>query len=426
MEKTIRKIKQVKGSFQIPASKSHGQRVLACAFINLNRTIIYNLGISEDEQGLLNLITDSGSIVENKEGKLCVVGIALKNLSALDLNCRESGLAARMITPILANADFPILLNGHGSLLKRPMNQFDAILNDLGVNFQSNEGKLPFQIIGPLKPQNVKIDGSLSSQFVTGLILGFVASPLLKNETIEVLNPTSIPYIELTLDVLRNFGVELKFENNKIQFAGPYKLKETEISIEGDWSSASFFLVAAAILGDITIHGLNIESKQADLKILEALQDFGADIQLENGVRIIKNQSKAFEFDATHCPDLFPPLAVLASFAQGESKIKGVSRLIHKESNRAATIQSELTKMGAHISISDDMMHIQGIEIAIGAKIDPHGDHRIAMSCAIMALRAEGETIINNAEVVGKSFPTFFEYLNKINNGRNKIASSLS
>ena len=319
-----------------------------------------------------------------------------------------------MITPILANANFPIHLNGHGSLLNRPMNQFDAILNDLGVNFQSNEGKLPFQIQGPLKPQNIKIDGSLSSQFVTGLILGFVASPLLKNETIEVVNPTSIPYIELTLDVLRNFGVELKFENNKIQFAGPYKLKETEISIEGDWSSASFFLVAAAIQGDITIHGLNIESKQADRKILEALQDFGAEILLDNGIRIIKNQSKAFEFDATHCPDLFPPLAVLASFGKGESKIKGVSRLIHKESNRAQTIQSELTKMGAKISIVGDEMLIQGIENVNSAEINPHGDHRIAMSCAIMALKADKPTTIQDSEVVNKSFPDFYNFLGKL------------
>jgi 3-phosphoshikimate 1-carboxyvinyltransferase len=248
------------------------------------------------------------------------------------------------------------------------------------------------------------------------LILGFVASPFLKNEIIEVVNPTSIPYIELTLDVLRSFGVELKFEKNKIQFAGPYQLKQTEIEIEGDWSSASFFLVAAAILGDITIHGLNIESKQADRKILEALKDFGAEISIENGVQIIKNQSKAFDFDATHCPDLFPPLAVLASFGAGESKIKGVSRLLHKESNRAHTIQSELTKMGAKITIFDDEMRIQGIEKVNSAEINPHGDHRIAMACAIMALKADKPTIINDSKVVNKSFPDFFDYLEKVTN----------
>lgn len=414
MKQFIGSLNKVKASFSIPASKSHGQRVLACSFINSNRTVIHNLGISDDEQGLLNLISDAGATVISEDGALIIRGVELKDGVELHLNCHESGLASRMITPILANANFPIKLTGQGSLLKRPMNQFDDILNALGVNFQSNEGKLPFQILGPLIPRDIKIDGSLSSQFVTGLILGYVASPLLKNETIEVINPTSMPYIELTLDVLRNFGIELKFEKNQIQFAGPYKLKETEIEIEGDWSSASFFLVAAAILGDITIHGLNVESKQADRKILEALQGFGAEIILENGIQIIKNQSKAFDFDATHSPDLFPPLAVLASFGKGESKIKGVSRLIHKESNRAATITSELTKMGAKISISDDVMHIQGIDKGKAATVNPHGDHRIAMACAIMALNSEGETIIEHSEVVGKSFPSFFEYLKKI------------
>jgi 3-phosphoshikimate 1-carboxyvinyltransferase len=414
MEKIIENSSFIEGSLKIPASKSHGQRVLACSFINLNRTVIHNLGISEDERGLLNLISDAGATVISKDETLSIRGIELMDRSELHLNCRESGLASRMITPILANANFPIELRGQGSLLKRPMHQFDEIFKSLGIHFVSNGGRLPFQILGPLKPRNIKIDGSLSSQFVTGLILGFVASPLLRNETIEVVNPTSIPYIELTLDVLRDFGVELRFQNDKIKFCGPYKLKETEITIEGDWSSASFFLVAGAILGDITIYGLNLNSKQADRKLLEALQDFGAEIQLENGVRIIKNQSKAFDFDATHCPDLFPPLAVLASFGDGESRIKGVSRLTHKESNRAQTIQSELTKMGAKISVVDDIMYIQGIKKSKSATIDPHGDHRIAMACAIMALKGEGQTKINNPLVVNKSFPDFFSFLKKL------------
>ena len=173
-------------------------------------------------------------------------------------------------------------------------------------------------------------------------------------------------------------------------------------------------MVAGAILGDITIRGLNLNSKQADRKVLEALKDFGADLLLENGVRIIKNQSKAFDFDATHCPDLFPPLAVLASFANGESRIKGVSRLIYKESNRAVTIQSELTKMGAKISIVGDEMLIQGIENVNSAEINPHGDHRIAMSCAIMALKADKPTTIQDSEVVNKSFPDFYNFLEKL------------
>jgi len=414
MQKIIFPVNSINGSIKIPASKSHGQRVLACALINKNQTAIEGLGNSDDEQGLLQLISDTGAKIERNQGKLIVEGIEFSEISDLNLTCRESGLAARMITPVLANASSIIRLDGKASLLNRPMNQFDEVMNKLEINFQSNEGKLPFEIHGPLIPRNIEIDGSLSSQFITGLIFGYVASPFLRKERIVVKNPTSIPYIELTLDVLRCFGVELKFEENTIQFAGPYELTKTEIAIEGDWSSASFFLVAAAILGDITIHGLNLDSKQADIKILEALTDFGADIQLDKGVRVVKKNSKAFTFNATNCPDLFPPLAVLASFANGESMIKGVSRLIHKESNRALTIHSELTKMGAKISIVGDEMLIQGIENVNSAEINPHGDHRIAMSCAIMALKADKPTAIQDSEVVNKSFPDFYNFLEKL------------
>ena len=414
MQTIIFPTNQVKASFSIPASKSHSQRVLACSLINKEKTIILGLGNSDDEQGLFQLISEMGAKIERIDGKIIIEGVELNNQTELNLNFGESGLAARMMTPILANAYGLINLNGQGSLLNRPMNQFDEVFKRLGVDFASHSGRLPYRIHGPLKPQNIQIDGALSSQYITGLILGYVASPLLRTEIIEVLNPTSIPYIELTLEVLRNFGVELEFKDNKIQFAGPYKFKETEISIEGDWSSASFFMVAGAILGDITIRGLNLNSKQADRKVLEALKDFGADLLIENGVRIIKNQSKAFDFDATHCPDLFPPLAVLASFANGESRIKGVSRLIYKESNRAVTIQSELTKMGAKISIVGDEMLIQGIENVNSAEINSHGDHRIAMSCAIMALKADKPTTIQDSEVVNKSFPDFYNFLGKL------------
>ena len=414
MQTIIFPTNQVKASFSIPASKSHSQRVLACSLINKEKTIILGLGNSDDEQGLFQLISEVGVKIERVDGKTIIEGVELNNQTELNLNFGESGLAARMMTPILANANGLINLNGQGSLLNRPMNQFEDVFKRLGVDFASHSGRLPFRIHGPLKPQNIQIDGALSSQYITGLILGYVASPLLRTEIIEVLNPTSIPYIELTLEVLRNFGVELEFKDNKIQFAGPYKFKETEISIEGDWSSASFFMVAGAILGDMTIRGLNLNSKQADRKILEALKDFGAEILLDNGVRIIKNQSKAFEFDATHCPDLFPPLAVLASFGKGESKIKGVSRLIHKESNRAQTIQSELTKMGAKISVVDDEMRIQGIEKVNSAEINSHEDHRIAMASAIMALKADKPTTIQDSDVVNKSFPDFYNCLDSI------------
>ena len=186
MNKTIFPVKQIKGEFKIPSSKSFSQRVLACSLINKEKTTIINVGNSDDEQGLLQLISDAGAKIDRLDEKIIIQGIEFCGKSELNLNCRESGLAARMITPILANANFLIHLNGTGSLLKRPMHHYDRVMKILEVNFQSNEGMLPFQIQGPLKPKRIKIDGSLSSQFITGLILGYVSSPLLRNEIIEV------------------------------------------------------------------------------------------------------------------------------------------------------------------------------------------------------------------------------------------------
>jgi 3-phosphoshikimate 1-carboxyvinyltransferase len=416
MIREIIKRDRVKGDIKIPSSKSHGQRALACSLISRNKTLILGLGVSNDEQAILDLIIDAGAEVTIGNEEVRVSGKGYNPKESLELSCNESGLGARMLTPILANSSSAVKLIGKRSILNRTMHLFDAVFDKLDVDFHSNEGKLPFSMKGPLIPKSIVIDGSISSQFATGIILGYVASPLLRNEVIEIKNPTSVPYIELTLDVLSSFGVHLKLVDNKIRFSGPYELKPTVIKVEGDWSSASFFLVVGAILGDVTIRGLNLKSKQADVKILEALRDFGAEIILNNeSVRIIKAKHNAFEFDATHCPDLFPPLAVLASFGDGVSRIKGVSRLVHKESNRAQSILSELNKMGANITLEDDEMVIEGVKKMNGSNIDPHGDHRIAMAASIMGLTAQGKTIINNAEVVNKSFPDFFECLNKLN-----------
>lgn len=416
MIQEIKRRDQVKGDLKIPSSKSHGQRILACSLISKNTTSIRGLGLSDDEQAILDLIIDAGAEVRVGLEEIHVTGKGFNPSASLELNCNESGLGARMLTPILANSSASVQLIGKGSILNRTMHLFDEVFDQLDVDFHSNAGKLPFQMKGPLVPRSIAIDGSISSQFATGLILGFIASPLLRNEVIELKNPASLPYIELTLDVLSSFGVDLKLVDHTIHFSGPYELKPTEIKVEGDWSSASFFLVAGAILGDVKISGLNVLSKQADVKILEALYDFGAEIILNtDSVRIVKDRQYAFEFDASHCPDLFPPLAVLASFGNGISRIKGVSRLIHKESNRAESIQSELNKMGANITIEGDDMLIEGVKKMKGSSIDPHGDHRIAMAASIMGLTARGKTSIHNSEVVNKSFPEFFEYLNRLN-----------
>lgn len=415
MIREINGIRRLEGQLNIPSSKSFAQRVLACSLISDKRTLIHGLGISDDEKAILDLIRGAGADVWIEREQAVIIGNGFHPEGALELNCNESGLGARMMTPILSNSSFPVKLSGKGTLLNRTMSIFDEVLPRLDIDFHSNSGRLPFNIQGPLKPISIEIDGSLSSQFITGIILGFVASPFLRDEVLTVRNPASVPYIELTLEILSVFGIDLQFIDNKIRFSGPYEMRETEVTIEGDWSSASFFLIAGAVGGDITVRGLNIHSKQADIRILDALKDFGAGMEIHSEyVRVYQKDKRPFSFDATHCPDLFPPLAVLASHAEGPSRIKGLDRLTHKESDRASTILSELTKMGADITLDKDEMVINGVMQTCGSTVDPHGDHRIAMAATIMGLFANGVTRIEHAEVVNKSFPEFFDYLSML------------
>lgn len=401
---------KIAGEVVIPASKSFTQRALTCALIAKGKTLIHNAGDSDDEMAVLKLIQDAGAKVTRLPDALLIESEGFDPTRPLSLSIHESGLATRMLTPVLANSSKPIQLTGKGSILNRPMDFFDEVLRDLEVEFASNEGKLPFHFTGKLKPKSRTIDGSLSSQFITGLIYGYVASDQLRKEIITIENPTSVPYIHLTLEVLKSFGVELKFENNQICFDGPYELKGTNLAVEGDWSSASFLLVAGAIAGEVKVKNLSLTSEQADKRMLDALKDFGATVLTSNDTVYIKQkEKKGFDFDATHCPDLFPPLAVLASYAKTSSRIKGVHRLTHKESNRTEAILSELGKMGAIIDVEEDTMIIHPAEEIKSATIDPHGDHRMAMAASVMALGAKTSSRILKSTVVNKSFPTFFD-----------------
>jgi 3-phosphoshikimate 1-carboxyvinyltransferase len=188
-------------------------------------------------------------------------------------------------------------------------------------------------------------------------------------------------------------------------------------TVEGDWSGGAFLLVAGAIAGNIVVKGLDINSTQADKKIIEALKDYGSTISLRDDEITISNSpsgDRGFNFDATDCPDLFPPLVALAAYCKEETKIKGVQRLTHKESNRALTLQEEFKKMGVEIILQDDVMIVNGANKIKGATVHSHHDHRIAMACAVAALKADGETIIEEADAINKSYPDFYEDLKQL------------
>jgi 3-phosphoshikimate 1-carboxyvinyltransferase len=313
-----------------------------------------------------------------------------------------------------------ITINGSGSLSTRPMDFFDEILPELGVKIKSNEGKLPMAVQGPLVPRNIEVDGSLSSQFLTGLLMAYSAAGA-KDVSIKVKNLKSKPYIALTLDVMKQFGMNVPENKNFEEFIfNNTQIHNSELithnyTVEGDWSGGAFLLVAGAIAGSITVKGLDLSSTQADRAIVDAIMKASAAIIMEtNEIKIHPGGLRGFEFDATDCPDLFPPLVALAAYCEGQTKIKGVSRLKHKESNRAITLQDEFDLMGVRIDLEDDTMIIYGGEVVKGADVHSHHDHRIAMACAVAALGANSETIIEEADAVKKSYPDFYEDLKSL------------
>ena len=406
---------EIKGNIQAPASKSSMQRGCAAALLANGITIIRNPGHSNDDKAALGVIKDLGAVVETAEdGSLKVTGGGV-NPDCGAVNCGESGLGIRMFTPIISLSDKSITINGEGSLMSRPMDFFDEVLPQLGVEIISKEGKLPLKVKGPLQPKNIEIDGSLSSQFLTGLLMAYAAAGA-SNVTIKVNNLKSKPYIDLTLQVMKQFGWEVENRNyEEFHFSGGTtnnKPQTTNYIVEGDWSGAAFLLVTGAIAGDITVKGLDIQSTQADRAVLQALQACGARISIQSEqIEIGPAALKAFQFDATECPDLFPPLVALAAYCNGTTVIEGVTRLTHKESNRALTLQEEFGKMGISIELQDDLMLIKGGGGVKGAAVHSHHDHRIAMACAVAALKATGETVISEAQAVSKSYPDFYEHI---------------
>jgi 3-phosphoshikimate 1-carboxyvinyltransferase len=412
----------IHGTLQAPASKSSMQRACAAALVSQTKTRILNPGTSNDDLAALRVIRTLGAHTENlPDGSLIIESHGIQPVSEF-VNCGESGLGIRMFAPLVAMSTKQMTIEGEGSLLVRPMDFFDEIFPRLGVAYSSNSGRLPLRLKGPLVPSNIQTDGSLSSQFLTGLLIAYAAADA-KDVAIEVKNLKSKPYIDLTLSVMRAFGLKTPVNHSyqRFYFSGEQWVKpntEIEYSVEGDWSGGAFLLVAAAIAGRATIFGLDPDSTQADKAILQALKDAGVSVNVEmNNIHVGNGELpglKGFHFDATDCPDLFPPLVALASVCSGSSFIKGVSRLAHKESDRALTLQEEFAKLGVDILLNGDTMGIKGVPVLKSCTVHSRQDHRIAMATAVAALRAAGPVQIENAQAINKSYPAFFDDLSSI------------
>ena len=395
-----------------PCSKSYAQRALAAALLAEGETVLRNLDFCDDTLSAIRVIETLGAKVERLDERTVRVRGGLAPQSST-INVGESGLATRMFTPIASLCGVPITIQGEGTLLYRPMNMMIEPLRKLGVEVRDGGGRLPVEVCGPMTGGEIDVDGSVSSQFLTGLLM---SRPLAENDTtIAVANAVSKPYLDMTIDLASKFGVNIQHNDyEEFYVEGGQKYEAADIAIEGDWSAAAMLLVAGAIAGELTLTNVSMLSKQADVAVCDALVRAGASVTSEpNSITVEHRDLVAFEFDATQCPDLFPALAALAAAAEGESVIYGTHRLEHKESNRAETIAAEYRKLGIEVRLEGDAMYIKGGDIR-AAETESHHDHRIAMSLAVSALRCDGEVLIHNAECVAKSFPDFFEVLESL------------
>ena len=411
MKTTIHK-GRIAGSITAPASKSYAQRAVAAALLAGGETTLTHLDLCNDTRAALDVARRLGASVSH-EGTTYTIRGGLNPVST-KLNIGESGLATRLFTPIASLCHMPITINGEGSILRRPIEMMEEPLQALGVEVISNGGYLPISVKGPMRGGEIHVDGSLSSQFITGLLM---ALPLSPNDTVlHVENLKSRPYVDMTIDLAARFGVAIE-HNSYEQFyiAGGQHYAPCTYNIEGDWSGASCLLVAGATAGSITVRNLNHISLQADLAIIEALARAGAEIITTNSsVTVHGGPLHAFEFDATDCPDLFPALAALAASCEGTSVVTGTQRLTYKESNRAETIAEVFGRLGIGVDLSEEnTMRITGGPVS-SAVVDSHNDHRIAMAAAVAALSSDDSVVIEGADAADKSYPNFWNDLDTL------------
>ncbi len=410
---------ELSGQINVPSSKSYTHRlIIAVAFLSLSDVKISNVVFSEDVFATIDCLTKLGAKIIVRENSAEVVVSPIKTLpkSAL-LDVKSSASTLRFLMPILAfsgtEADF---LRSSG-LKQRPLAPIKEVFNRCGIDVKDLD---VLSVKSGNMPKSVRIDGSVSSQFVSGLM--FAAAVAKKPCEIEVVGATvSKGYVDITIDVLKKFGVKVT-ENDSVYFVEKTDAPKTiEYTVEGDWSNAAYFLVGGALSKKgVTVCGLNIETLQRDANVLDVIKKVGAQVSIESGNITVKRDSlKPFSYNAENTPDLVPALAVLAANIKGESTISGVSRLKIKESDRLTETVKMLNAASIKTSIIDDVLKIYG-GAPEGAEFCGASDHRMVMAETLLALYAKGLSKVTGVENVAKSYPNFFDDIKNLG-GKNCV-----
>jgi len=412
--KVINRIRNTNVKINAPPSKAHTLRALIISSLADGKSTIYNPLLGQDQQNVINCLNGLGVEIGQENDNLTVYGRGGKYAPASEkLNVGESGVGMNFLTSAVCLSDKPVIITGAKRITERPVSGVVEGLRQLGckIEYLEKEGFPPIKVYGGgIKGGRAEISGQKTSQYFSSIV---ISSPYADNRvTLRCTDEmTERPYLDISLQMMAAFGVEAENSNYK-EMIIPNKKRYSarQITIEGDYSSASFFFLAGAVCKiKVMVTGLNPNTKQGDKAFLMLMREMGCKVSESNeGISIEGQELRAIEKDMSNLPDLVPPLAIASAFAKGTSKLTNIGHLRHKECDRLAVIASQLKKMGVPAKCDENSLIIEGSPKIHGAKIDPHNDHRIAMSFAIAGLVTGGQ-VIENEMCVAKSFPDFWE-----------------
>lgn len=414
---------KLKGEVVIPTSKSVCHRAVICAGLAEGVSNIDNVVFSQDVEATCGAMSNLGvEIVADKEAsKIKVKGAAKLEPKDVSIDCFESGSTLRFLIPVAATTGKKVTFDGRGKLVERPLEDYYRIFDEQQIDYKNADGKLPLTIDGKLKAGEYRIKGDVSSQFISGLLF---ALPLLEGDSkiIVTTELESKPYVDLTIDALKTFSVEVENVNyREFIVKGNQKYKASDYRVEGDFSQVAFWLVAGCIGADVVCDGMNINSLQGDKAVLEIIKSMDGEILVEgNKIKAVPSKTKGTVIDAAECPDLVPVLTVLAALSEGTTEIINAARLRFKESDRLSAITTELNKIGADIEEKEDGLIIRGKEFLTGGNVDSWNDHRIAMALAVASIRCKEPVIIKDSSCIKKSYPNFWEHFRELGGNLNE------
>ena len=399
--------KKLQGAVKAPPSKSYMHRALICASLFGGETEILCDSFSEDIIATASCLENLGAKVEFGDGKI-VVGTVKRTDETVTIDCNESGSTLRFMLPFVAALGQDCVITGAQRLAQRPLEPLCKAISGNGVEAVcEGELSLPCAVKGKLQSGNYSVKANVSSQFVSGLIMALAMCGGSVTAEGEIV---SAPYINMTLDVMKRFGINVKKKGNVFEVEKLSASAPNRIYAEGDFSNAAFWLVAGAIgSGEIVCENLNKDTKQGDIRVVEILRQMGADITFENSRVIVRPSNlTSVKIDAEDIPDLVPVLCVAASCADGETVITNISRLREKESDRIESTMAMLKALGGDIRCEENALIVRKSNLHAGV-VESFNDHRIAMAAAVASIASDGDVTINGAEAVKKSYPDFFE-----------------